>query len=51
MSLLTDEEINALTIKRMIFHVVGGSWRSPCCSVKYHRLNMSIFFWRGLNLH
>jgi hypothetical protein len=28
MSFLTDEEINALTIKRMIFHVVGGSWRS-----------------------
>jgi hypothetical protein len=25
MSFLTDEEINALTIKRMIFHVVGGA--------------------------
>lgn len=29
MSFLTDEEINALTIKRMIFHVVGGELEIP----------------------
>lgn len=29
MSFLTDEEINALTIKRMIFHVVGGELGLP----------------------
>ncbi len=29
MSFLTDEEINALIIKRMIFHVVGGELEIP----------------------
>ncbi|ENU4534198.1 nucleoid-associated protein [Escherichia coli] len=29
MSFLTDEEINALSIKRMIFHVVGGELEVP----------------------
>lgn len=29
MSFLTDEEINALAIKRMIFHIVGGELEIP----------------------
>ncbi len=29
MNLLTDEEINALIIKRIIFHVVGGDLEIP----------------------
>jgi hypothetical protein len=51
MSFLTDEEINALTIKRMIFHVVGGELEIPVLLSEISPPEHVDFFWNGLSLH